>query len=84
MKYVVVCIRDRAVDAFMQPWFVASVGAAVRAFSDEVNKADSPMNKHPDDYDLYEVAQFDDATGEFKKVDEKPRQVAIGKDQVKV
>lgn len=76
---VIVAVRDRAVDAFSRPFFVPTVGAAVRSFRDEVNKPDSPMYAHPEDYDLYEIGRFEDNTGELVPLD-RPRQVAIGKD----
>lgn len=63
---VVVAIRDRALDAFMQPWFVPSEGLAIRAFQDEVNNKDAPMNKHPEDYELFRIGTFDDRTGQVK------------------
>lgn len=75
----IVAVRDRAVDAFSRPFFVPSVGAAVRSFRDEVNNPESPMNKHPEDYDLYELGAFDDESGDLRSLD-KPRMVAIGKD----
>lgn len=79
MTTLVVCsVRDRALDAFMQPFFAPAIGLAVRSFSDEVNRADSPMAAHPEDYDLYQLGTFDDATGTFAGTG--PRQVAIGKD----
>lgn len=81
MKIQILSIRDRAVDAFMQPMFFATPGAGIRAFSDEINRQDSSMNKHPEDYDLYHLGEYDDATGKFAGL-EAPRQVAIGKDLV--
>lgn len=59
-------VRDAKALAFLQPFFSVSVGAAVRAFSDAVNEdVKSPLGKHPEDYVLYELASFDDNTGEF-------------------
>lgn len=80
MRYVV-SVYDRALDAFGQPWFVPALGAAIRAFSDEVNNVGSPPNKHPDDYDLYHLGEFDESTGAFTNL-EKPVQLAIGKQQL--
>lgn len=82
MRYKVVAIRDRAVDTFSIPQFVSAVGAAVRAFGDEVKrKADNnALNMHPEDYDLYDLGEYDDDTGQFHgKV---PQQIAVGKDYV--
>lgn len=79
MTVLIVCaVRDRALDAFMQPIFVPAVGLAIRSFSDEVNRPDSPMFSHSDDYDLYLIGSYDDSVGAL--VPESPRQVAIGKD----
>lgn len=80
MKFIF-SVRDRAIDAFMQPFFAPATGAATRSFVDEVNRADSPMNQHPEDYDLYLLGTFDDSTGEFST--HAPRMVAIGKDSVR-
>lgn len=61
----VVSVKDRAADAYMRPFFVPTVGMAVRSFSDEVRRGgeDNPMAKHPDDYDLYRLGTFDEDTG---------------------
>lgn len=77
----VVAIRDRAIDAFGQPAFVPTLGAAVRGFGDEVNNRESALNAHPEDYDLYHLADFDNESGKFQQL-EQPRQIAIGKDLV--
>lgn len=80
MLYMVLCVRDRAADVFGQPHFATSVGAAIRGFSDEINR-DAENNvfaKHPDDFDLYKLGTFDDATGSFDCG--KPAQIAVGKD----
>lgn len=84
MKLCVVAIRDRAIDAFGMPNFVVSVGAAVRSFGDEVNRADpnNQLNKHPEDFDLFQLGVYNDADGSFELLDS-PRQVAIGKDLVR-
>lgn len=50
----VVAVKDRAVGAFGRPFVVPSVPAAVRSFTDEVNRSavDNQMYQHPDDFDL--------------------------------
>lgn len=74
----VVAVRDRALDSFGQPVFVRALGQAIRSFSDEVNSKESAMFAHPEDYDLYELAEFDEDRGEFNPMD--PRMIAVGKD----
>lgn len=56
-------VKDRAVDAFGVPFFVKSAGEAMRSFEDEVNRKESPFYAHPDDYDLYRIGEYDDASG---------------------
>ena len=83
MKMIVVSIKDRAADAFGRPFYVPSVGVAIRSFQDEVNRAseDNQMYQHPDDFDLYEFGSFDDSTGTFDLC-ESPKLLTLGK-QVK-
>jgi len=80
MRYKILCIRDRAIDAFGQPFFSASTGGAIRSFADEINRTDpnNQLNRHPEDFDLYSLGEFDDSTGRFDTSD--PSQIAIGKD----
>lgn len=68
MKLVVVAVRDSAVDAFMRPFFVPTVGVAIRSFRDEVTRAESEMFKHPSDYELFEIGEFDEDIGRFENL----------------
>lgn len=76
--YNVLAVRDRALNAFMQPLFTPAVGVAIRSFSDEVNRQDSPMFSHPEDYDLYDIGLYDDEAGQLQPAT--PRMVCVGKD----
>lgn len=85
MRYKIVCIRDRATDSFGQPIFVVNVGGAIRSFGDEIKRPHSaerpnPYNQHPEDYDLYQMGEFDDESGIFECT--RPVQMAVGKDYV--
>lgn len=61
----VFAIRDIKAEAFDKPFFLSTVGQAVRAFSDEVERSDSMLHKHPDDYTLFELGEYDDSFGTF-------------------
>lgn len=78
MILVICAVRDSAVDAFMNPFFVPHVGAALRAFTDECRKAGTTFNAHPEHFELYELGTFDDATGTF--VMKERRSVALATD----
>ncbi|QXP07866.1 MAG: nonstructural protein [Arizlama microvirus] len=84
MKLVICTVKDRAADAYGRPMFVPSTGVAIRSFSDEINRnhADNQLYNHPDDFDLYELGEFDDNTGLFT-LHEQPKLLSLGK-QVKV
>lgn len=80
MLTIICSVKDRAADAFGRPMFVPSVGLALRGFTDEVNREapDNQMFHHSDDFDLFELGTFDDATGiiECHLI---PKQLALGK-----
>lgn len=68
MKQVVVAVFDRASQLFGRPFFVAAPGQAIRSFTDEVNRKDSERGefaRHPDDFDLWLLAEYDDNLGAF-------------------
>jgi len=84
-KSVVVAVRDGAMMAFGRPLFVPSIGVAVRSFADEVNRSaeDNQMNKHPEDFELYVLAEFEEETGVFSLPVDGVRCLARGKEYVK-
>lgn len=81
MIHFVVSVRDRAAEVFNRPFFVPHRGVAVRDFTDEVNRDDSQnaLNRHPDDFDLYLLGQFDDNSGVYT-AEERPLVLVRGKD----
>lgn len=82
MKLEIFAVKDRALDAFMRPWFAQSTGQAMRMFTDEINNPQGEMNKHPDDYDLWHIGYFLDNTGGLHQIEHGPKQLVLGK-QVK-
>lgn len=56
-------IRDDKAESFMAPFFMPAVGQALRAFHDLVNDGAGPVGLHPGDYKLFQVGEFDDASG---------------------
>lgn len=80
MIQIIVSVKDRMAEAFGRPFFVPSVGLAIRSFSDEVNRQDkdNQMFHHSDDFDLFELGTYDDATGIIECLPQ-PKQIALGK-----
>lgn len=74
------CIRDRVAGVHMSPFFLTSVGQAIRSFSDEVNRSseDNQLFKHPDDFELYHLGAWENENAKFE-VFEVPVCVMLGK-----
>lgn len=65
MKIHVFSILDEKSKVFSQPFFMTAKGQAVRAFSDLVADKNSAIARHPEDYRLYLLGEFDDLSGAF-------------------
>lgn len=60
-KFVVCAVYDAAVKAFATPFFVRSKGEAVRSFGDACTDPKIELGKHPDDFTLHYIGNWDDA-----------------------
>lgn len=71
MIHQVVSIFDNAVGAFNRPFFTPSRGVAIRSFVDEVKRPgdDNSMARHPNDFSLFYLGEFDDVSGRFSQLD---------------
>lgn len=56
-------VKDLKAGAFAPPFFQPRDEAAIRAFSDAVTDGDSMLRRHPEDFALYCLGQFDDNLG---------------------
>jgi hypothetical protein len=72
-------IFDRAVAAYMQPFPAHSNAHAIRLFSDHANENNSPVNKHPEDYSLDYLTDFNEADGTMNGT---PNRIAKANDYV--
>ena len=70
-------VYDKKADAFIPPFYYHMEAQAVRTFKDMVSNVDHAFGRHPEDYDLYAINVFDDASGRFKD-DCTPRLVLSG------
>ncbi|UIB81480.1 nonstructural protein [Flyfo microvirus Tbat2_160] len=64
-------IYDSKVEAYMQPFFMQSKGAALRAFTDTISDRSTQFSKHPQDFTLFEIGEYDDSTGTLLNYDAK-------------
>lgn len=58
-------VFDKATMAYMRPFCALSTGQAIRLFEDETLTPDSEIGRHPEDYALFKVGTFNDASGEI-------------------
>lgn len=56
---------DRAGEMYSPPFIAPHAGMAIRGFTDAINNPDrnTDISKHPDDFDLFEIGEFDSSTG---------------------
>lgn len=77
MKLKIYAIYDSKVEAFMQPFFMQSKGAAIRAFTDLANDPSTTVGKHPEDYTLFELSDWDDSSAKFDPLST-PQSIGVG------
>lgn len=65
MKVKVFTFFDCKVGAYMQPFFAQSPGAALRILLGSIERPDHILAKHPADFTLFELGEFDDQLGQF-------------------
>lgn len=63
MKSKMVSMYDEKALCYQVPYFMPTIQAAIRSFGDLCNDKNSYVSKHPADYVLYLVGEYDDETG---------------------
>lgn len=62
-------VFDVKAGSYMQPFFMQATGMAVRAFTDLLHDESTVFGKHPEDYTLFAIAEWDDQKGLFTSYD---------------
>lgn len=68
MLHNVFTVLDTKVGAYMTPFFSRSRGEAIRSFQDACSQPDSAFSKHPEDFVMFHLGEYDDNTAEFKLI----------------
>ena len=63
MTQKVFTVYDSKAEAYLRPFFTPTKGLALRSFADAANDPREPVGKYPGDYTLFELGEYDDATG---------------------
>lgn len=76
MKYAIVAIRDIKTDSYFPPQFVRSIGGFLRQLADDLGTPQpgtlaETMSKHPGDFEVYHLGDWDDQNGTFDTTDNK-------------
>lgn len=74
-KVRVFTVYDSKVGAYAAPFCMRSKGEALRSWIDVVNDPKTAFSKHPEDFCLFEVAEYDEDTGQFSN---HPAPVSLG------
>lgn len=75
-------VYDTKAEAYLQPFFMQTRGAAIRGFTELVNDKNHSFGKYPADYVLFEIGSFDDHTG-LISANIAPLSVGVGIDFLK-
>jgi len=63
-KYIY-SLRDKKAECFLQPVFERNSQTVIRSLRDVFNDKQHKLTKHVQDFDLYELAIFDEVTGQI-------------------
>lgn len=55
-------VYDSKAEAYFPPFYSQNNASAIRDFTDKVNTPNHIWNRHPEDYSLFAVGEFDDQT----------------------
>jgi hypothetical protein len=62
---IIVSVHDRKANEFQGLFLVPSLAVAIRMFNDTLADPDTVMHKHPEDFALYKIGEFNTETAEI-------------------
>lgn len=65
----VFAVYDSKLGAFLHPFLVPTVQVALRVFSAGSNDPTSQLCRHPEDFTLFQIAEWDDSSGIYRNLD---------------
>lgn len=82
MKKIMLAVYDSKVESYGVPFPADTVAQGVRDFTDAVNDSKTMFCKHPEDYSLFVLGEFDGSNGSLAALPA-PRQVITALECVK-
>lgn len=61
-------VYDAAVAAYATPFFQQTKGLAIRSFGDACKDPESQLSRHPKDFTLFELGEFNEVTGKLSSL----------------
>jgi hypothetical protein len=65
MKLKIFSLRDQKTDAYLNPMAMQTPGQIIRMIQDEIQKPDNLLAQHPEDFELFQIGEFDTETGQL-------------------
>lgn len=63
MKHKIYAVYDSKAESYTPPFFEHAEGRALRTFADCCNDKGHQFGKHPEDYTIFRLGEYDDNTG---------------------
>lgn len=63
MIFKMYSIFDSKAEVYLPPFYQKTHGESIRTVTESVTNSDSMLSKHPGDFTLYYLGDFDDETG---------------------
>lgn len=71
MKLQIFSVFDAKTGIFAQPNFMVNKATALRSWSTAATDPSTAISKHPGDYHLFHIGEFDDDSGQFTNLEAK-------------
>ena len=65
MKVQIISVYDSKTKVFGQPQYFINIPTALRSWGDTVNNPQDTTYKHPEDFTLFHLGEYDDENGTF-------------------
>lgn len=61
-------VRDSKSEAYLPPFLAENAAVAIRLLVDAAEGPNSIMGKHPEDFQVFQIGEFDQQSGEVKGI----------------
>lgn len=78
-KTKVFCIYDTKAKYYKNPFLMKSTGEALRGFEDVAKDEKTEIGRHPTDFILFQIAEFDEDNGVYENL-KQPKNLGLASD----